>query len=85
MATTDMPDAITNPITPRDQHNSSIADGNWYRLYEHNAKPVTMLVRSDPDEDILLCQKLGDSQWQRVDSMSPNIRWELLEGDEVPC
>ncbi|QDV84959.1 hypothetical protein [Planctomycetes bacterium TBK1r] len=85
MMVNELPDAITNPQTPRDQRGDRIDDGNWYRLTQHRTKPVKVLVRLDPDQDILLCQPLGGGLWQRIDQMDPQIRWERLEGDEAPC
>lgn len=83
MATTELPDAITNPTTPEDQQGRRIEDGRWYRVYHGRLKPVRVLVREDPDMGELLCKAKDAERWQRVDLMDSSVRWERIEDDEL--
>lgn len=83
MCANDLPDAITNPKTPRDHQRRPIADGHWYRIYHGRLKPIRVLVREDLDQGELVCRAKGGERWQLVNQMDPDIRWERVEDDEV--
>ncbi|MEO1527592.1 MAG: hypothetical protein AAFX06_19355 [Planctomycetota bacterium] len=79
-----LPDAITNPLTPRDQHGEPITDG-WYRLVQARRRlPAYVQVRFDPDAGELLCVPRGGERPQRVDEMDPGIRWESIAESDLP-
>lgn len=80
-----LPDSITNPITPVDQHGELIGDGRWYRLVQGRRRvPVYVLVRFDPEAGELICLPRGSERVQRVDEMDPGVRWELVDVSDVP-
>ena len=83
MSGTDMPDAITNPKTPRDQDNQPIKHDTWYLVRQGRGKPVRVLVREDPDDGELVCQPKSGGLWQRVNEMDPEVIWERVEEDEL--
>ncbi|MEL6111036.1 MAG: hypothetical protein AAFU85_33935, partial [Planctomycetota bacterium] len=78
-----LPDSITNPTTPVDQHGESISDG-WYRLVRRRTRPVYVEVRFDPDAGELICLPRESERPQRVDEMDPGVRWELVDASDVP-
>jgi hypothetical protein len=90
----EMPDAITNPTTPRDQFGDAIAGGLDYMISESqfidsdgyfltNTTATRVTVTEDESGDYWI-QPRGSETRQRVDQMARKTYWWRIDSSDQP-